>query len=348
MTKQAIRKLVDTRLRVVNEVNSGKLSVSSGAKILGISRQGLWKLRKTVERYGSAAVTGRKRGPKVYKRAYNRTDKWIEDAVEKYFNLYGVGADRICWLLEDTHIHISRATVYRILVRRRLIIPKVKGKKKPVTLYAKGFPGEEVQIDTTEPFGKKGIILISAVDDHSRWGMADCYYHNNSLNASLFILKIVREAPFPIKCFRTDNGSEFKKYFTAICRKLDIKIKRNPVKHPTSNGKVERMHRTIEEECFWRVQASKEDISYGRYWLSRYLSWYNTVRRHGGYGMKGRTPQQRIEDWILSNKSQSDLPDVNETLILYKYLLNLLKIGIISTSETFQLCQKGRHYHCKT
>ena len=317
MSEATIRKLVEARLRVVNEVNSGKLSVESGAKILGITRQGLWKLRKSVEKHGSTAITGRKRGPKAYRRAKNRTEKWIEDTVEKYFNLYGVGADRICWLLEDAHIHISRATAYRILVRKRLLIPKLKEKRKPVTLYAKGFPGEEVQIDTTEPFGKKGIILISAVDDCSRWGMADCYYNNNSENAASFVLKIIREAPFPIKAFRTDNGSEFKKHFSSTCKRLGIEIKRNPVKHPTSNGKVERIHRTIEEECFWRVQAHKENLDYGRYWLSRYLSWYNTKRRHGGYGMNGRTPQQRIEDFILANRTKSDLPDVNETLILY-------------------------------
>ena len=317
MTANTVRKLVDTRLRVVNEVNSEKLSVTSGAKILGITRQGLWKLRRSVNKYGSSAITGRKRGPKGYQRPANREPRWIEDTVERYFNLYGVGADRICWLLEDTHIHISRATAYRILVRKRLIVPKAKGKRKPVTLYAKGFPGEEVQIDTTEPFGKRGIILISAVDDCSRWGMADCYYHNNSLNVSEFVLKIVKEAPFPIRSFRTDNGSEFKKHFTSICKRLGIEIKRNPVKHPTSNGKVERLHRTIEEECFWRVSAHRQNLNYGRYWLSRYLAWYNTKRRHGGYGMKGRTPKQRIEDWILANKSRSDLPNVNETLILY-------------------------------
>ena len=320
MSKDTIRKLVDTRLRVVNEVNSGKLSITSGAKILGITRQGLWKLRRSVEKYGSSAITGRKRGPKAYKKSYNRTEKWIEDTVEKYFNLYGVGADRICWLLEDAHIHISRATAYRILVRKRLLIPRTKEKKKPVTLYAKGFPGEEVQIDTTEPFGKKGIILISAVDDCSRWGMADCYYSNNSQNASEFVKRIVKEAPFPIRSFRTDNGSEFKKHFSSICKRLGIEIKRNPVKHPTSNGKVERMHRTIEEECFWRVQAHRQDLDYGRYWLSRYLAWYNTKRKHGGYGMNGRTPQQRIEDWLLTNQQTGQIPDVNETMILYKSL----------------------------
>jgi len=317
MSETVIRKLVEARLRVVNEVNSRKLSVSSGAKILGITRQGLWKLRKSVEKYGSGAVTGRKRGPKAYRRPCNRTQRWVEDTVERYFNLYGVGADRICWLLEDVHIHISRATAYRILVRRRLIIPKSKEKRRPAILYAKGYPGEEVQIDTTEPFGKKGVILISAVDDCSRWGMADCYFHNNSENAAKFVLKIISEAPFPIRCFRTDNGSEFKKTFSKVCRDLGIVIKRNPVKHPTSNGKVERMHRTIEEECFWRVQAKPDDLDYARYWLSRYLGWYNTKRRHGGYGMSGRTPQQRIEDYIITNQSYLEGADVNETLILY-------------------------------
>jgi len=59
----------------------------------------------------------------------NRTEKWIENTVEKYFNLYGVGADRICWLFEDAHIHISCATAYRILVRRRLLNLKLKKKE---------------------------------------------------------------------------------------------------------------------------------------------------------------------------------------------------------------------------
>lgn len=79
MSENTIRELVEARLRVVNKVNSGKLSVESGAKILGITRQGLWKLRKSVEKHGSSAITGRKRGPKTCQRAHNRTQKWIED-----------------------------------------------------------------------------------------------------------------------------------------------------------------------------------------------------------------------------------------------------------------------------
>src|SRR3990167_5718515 len=113
------------------DVNQGHLSVNAGAHILGMSRQGFWKLRRKVNEFGLESVVGRKRGPKAYTRPHNRTEKWIEDTVERFFNLYGVGADRMVWLLEDCGIVVSRATVYRILVRRRLIIPHVKEARGP-------------------------------------------------------------------------------------------------------------------------------------------------------------------------------------------------------------------------
>ncbi len=318
MSEKTIKNLVETRKRVVMDVNQGHLSVDAGAHILGMSRQGFWKLRKKVNEFGLESICGRKRGPKAYNRPHNRTDKWIEETVERLFTLYGVGPDRLVWLLEDCSILVSRATVYRILVRRRLVTPKSKEKRGPITLYVKGYPGEEVQMDTTEPMGKSGPTLMSAVDDFSRWGMADCYFGNRSDQAAEFLRKLVQQAPFPITAVRVDNGSEFKKHFITTCSELNIKLIRNPVRHPTSNGKVERLHRTIEEECFWRVGARPDDLDYARYWLSRYFAWYNTKRRHGGYGMKGRTPTERIEDYIINNPSYLMGHDVNETLILYK------------------------------
>lgn len=318
MTNTTIENLVETRKRVILQVNRGELSINLGAQILGISRQGLWKLRKRVEVSGLDYILGAKRGPKAYTKIWNRTPLWIEDTVERLFSLYSVGPDRLIWLLDDCCITLSRATIYRILVRRRLLVPKEKTKRGNVILYAKGYPGEEVQMDTTEPLGKSGPTLITAVDDYSRYGFGDCYLGNTSKQAGAFLERIVSEAPFPITAVRVDNGSEFQGAFIQTCKRLGITIKRNPVRHPTSNGKVERMHRTIEEECFWRVQAKPEDLDYVRYWLSRYLGWYNTKRRHGGYKMEGKTPQQKIEEWILNtNTPILYKEDVNETLILY-------------------------------
>ena len=314
----SIENLVETRKRVLTQVNQGQLSVSLGAKILGISRQGLWKLRRRVKQQGLQYVLGHKRGPKPYQKIWNKTPVWIEDTVEKLFTEYGVGCDRLSWLLDDCAIELSRSTIYRILVRRRLLVVHKKHKRGMVILYAKGYPGEEVQMDTTEPLGKSGPTLITAVDDYSRWGFGSCYFGNRSKQAAVFLKHIVATAPFPIAAVRVDNGSEFQGKFKTMCQQLGVTIIRNPVRHPTSNGKVERMHRTIEEECFWRVQAKPNDLDYARYWLSRYLAWYNTKRRHGGYQMKGRTPQERIEEWILhKNTPILYKEDVNETLIRY-------------------------------
>ncbi len=214
-------------------------------------------------------------------------------------------------------------------MRRRLLIPKQIKRRDSVILYSKGYPGEEVQMDTAEPLEKSGPTLITAVDDYSRYGFADCYYGNRAQQAAEFLKRLVDTAPFPINAVRVDNGSEFKGKFITACKNLGIKIVRNPLKHPTSNGKVERLHRTIEEECFWRVRAKPDNLEYTRYWLSRYLTWYNTKRKHGGYGMCGRTPQQRIEDWILDKNTPIIYKeDVNETMILYNHRIYFRKLII--------------------
>lgn len=170
---------------------------------------------------------------------------------------------------------IARATVYRILVRRRLLRPKTKQERQHTRLYTKGYPGEEVQIDTTEPLGKSNGIQISAIDDYSRWGFGQVYQGNTSHNAASFLLQIIWQAPFPITGVRVNNGSEFKGEFQRTCNQLGIRVIRNPVKTPEYNGKVERFHRTIEEECLWRVKADPDNLGEVNYQLSRYLSWYN-------------------------------------------------------------------------
>ena len=318
MTDNTINQLVETRKRVVLLVNKGELSVTDGAALLGITRQGLWKLRRNVNKYGIAkGILGRKRGPLPGSTTWNRVPSWIEDEVESLWDDSGAGPDRLVWFLEDQGIQLSRSTIYRILVRRRLISPKHKQTKKKAKLYIKGYPGEEVQIDTTEPFGKSRGTLICAIDDHSRWAEAALYYGNTSMLSGMFLREYILKAPFPVTAVRVDNGSEFKKDFIKTCNDLDIKIIRNPYRSPEKNGKVERLHRTIQEECLWKVD--KQPLEHGNYYLNRYLSWYNTTRRHGGYGMDKRTPRGQIEKWIIDNAvSHPFYRDVNETMILYK------------------------------
>jgi len=330
MTKSTRLSLLKTKKEVLQQVNEGKLGVAAAASLLGITRQGLWKLRRNYRQHGSQALIGRRRGPKSWFRVHNRTPSWAEDKAADLYSEYGVGPDRLLWIIEDYHqdilTHVSRATIYRILVRRRLILPKTREERKHMRRYVKGYPGEEVQIDTTEPFGKSKGTQISAIDDYSRWGGADFYQGNTSQQAASFLDWYRKSAPFPVTAVRVDNGSEFKKDFAKYCQTNQITIIRNPVRTPQHNGKVERFHRTVEEECLWRTKAESEDQETVRYHLDRYLSWYNTRRRHGGLGMGKQTPQQRIEAFIINYQPSPFTRDVNETLILYINKLNFSSV----------------------
>jgi len=251
-TKQSLLK---TKKEILNQVEQGKLSVKTAAHLLGITRQGLWKLRKRYQQYGYLALAGRKRGPRPGIRPHNRTPAWVEEKVEQIYLKYGVGLDTLLWI----------------------------------------------------------------IDDYSCWKQSYFYQSNNSFNAMICFQHFLNSAPFPVERVRTDNGAEFKKHFTQFCQQKQIKIIRNPVHTPEHNGKVERLHRTVDEECLWRIpQEERTNSETVNYHLAQHSQWYNSKRKHLGYRMNKLTPLQKIEQWILNNKTnQLYQGEVNETLIRY-------------------------------
>ena len=321
--------LLKTKKEILNAVEEGKLSVKNASSLLGITRQGLWKLRKSYRLHHNLALIGRKRGPKSYHRVSNRTPEWVEEKIEEIFLKFGGGPDNLVWIIEDNYsdqsalISLSRSTIYRILIRRRVLgFPKNRKERKIHNQkYTKGYPGEEVQVDTTEPFGKSKGTLFNLVDDYSRWSRSYFYQGNKSQSTTKCLKHFLSDAPFPVQAVRTDNGSEFKKHFAKYCQEKGIRQIKNAIKTPEHNGKVERFHRTVEEECLWRIVSKNKESDYDfvNYELTKYNLWYDTKRRHGGYKMFGKTPQQKIEEFILNQKTPDFLAgEVNETLILYK------------------------------
>lgn len=316
MTDSIINSLVETKRSVILQVKTKEMRVGRALKLLSLSRSGFWKLRVSYRKYGTISLTGRKRGPKSCDRVWNRVPEEVEKEVVGLYYQYGVGPDRIAFLLDERRIKIGRSTIYRILIRRKALIPRVRGKRLPPKLYSKGFPGEEVQIDGTEPFGKGKGWSLSAVDDYSRYARARFQMRNNSRLSAQFLKDLVDNSPFHVKAVRVDNGGEFKKSFAKMAKKLKVRIIRNPPYHPTSNGKVERFHRTLEEECYWRL-GIKSGLIETNYWLSRYLGFYNERRRHQGFGMRRLTPKGKIE-YFLNQETYYQEENVYLTVVQYK------------------------------
>ena len=77
---------------------------------------------------------------------------------------------------------------------------------------------------------------------------------------------------------------------------LGIEHRRTQIRHPRTNGFVERMNRTLLCESFrvkgrttWYMSAEKIERD-----LAQYLTFYNLKRSHQGYHLKVRTPAQAL------------------------------------------------------
>lgn len=96
----------------------------------------------------------------------------------------------------------------------------------------------------------------------------------------------------------TDRGNEFvdHRFGDAITR-LGVQHRFIAPGRPQSNGKVERVQRTILEECWKPAFMSYVEPSIGglRDDLAVYLNDYNTTRPHGGKWNKGRPPREIIQ-----------------------------------------------------
>jgi len=103
----------------------------------------------------------------------------------------------------------------------------------------------------------------------------------------------VPASPFPVKAIQVDGGSEFKADFEAYCQERGIRLFVLPPRSPKLNGKVERLQRTFEEECYQCTDVPLRVAELAAA-LRDYETTYNTIRPHRALGY--RTPAQYLAD----------------------------------------------------
>lgn len=322
MTKHQKTKLLAMKKRIIDKVKRGEIEANKGAELLGLSRVGFWKLRRAYEHYGERALLGRKRGPKSYNRIHNRTPEHLERRVCKLANRYPyLGPKPLSWVLEQEQIELKPLTIYRILKRQHVRYAKHPPPTpvKPI-LYTKHYPGQEIQVDTAWPHDDSDpVVEFTAIDDYSRFASARLCRHASAANAVQFIHYLNRRLPFHIQTVRTDNGKEFGPAFTRACQKLGINHIHNPPYHPERNGKVERLHKTIKHECYWRFGLSGKPLPWQQFLVNQYLHYYNHRRKHQGLGMNEQTPHQKLTQHL---KQYLFTPNVNLSVIQYTFCQN--------------------------
>lgn len=167
--------------------------------------------------------------------------------------------------------------------------------------YERSIPGELVHGDTKrlpyiegESKRMKREVLFVAIDDCTRHLVADILSDKTQWSAAVFLKVAVKRFPFSMECHYSDNGREYRgtdgHAFMEACDDLGIQQQFTKVKHPWTNGKAERVIRTLLEEWFRTHRFTSRDER--RRSLYQFVDWYNHFRPH--YGLKGLTPIQKL------------------------------------------------------
>lgn len=210
---------------------------------------------------------------------------WERESIINYANTHsGEGYRRMTYMMIDDDIAaVSPSTTYRVLKSAGLLnrwnkikkSSKGNGFEQPVSIH------QHWHIDIKYVnFRGTFLFLISIIDGYSRY----IVHHELRMNMQEYDVEItVQRALEKYPCAKarliTDNGSQFiSKDFAEYLKQAGLQHIRTSIAYPQSNGKIERYHRTIHEECL--MKKSLIDLDDARKQIANFIEYYNTKRLH--------------------------------------------------------------------
>jgi transposase InsO family protein len=232
--------------------------------------------------------------------------------------------------------HVSRITIYKVIREMRVNqvyqqksinkryrtleyglkrLAKIedsiqKRLKAEAKRYNKSYPGEMVHVDCARLPWLEGEsrttqmpqYLFVAIDDYSRELYAAILPDKSCDSATKFLLQVLQECPYTIECIYSDNGKEFKgnpKHhpFMLTCHLSDISQKFTQVARPQTNGKAERVIRTLKEQ--WHSINQFSNRKERQLSLNRFINYYNTVKPHAGINKV--TPLEKLINYFFES-----------------------------------------------
>ena len=267
-------------------------------RYFGIGRASFYRWRTAYRQLGEAGLVNAKPIPK---NPASRTPLEIVDKVLHLRKTYHLGPIRIVWYLARYHaIKISEAGVSRILRRNGVSrLPRgTRLRKIHTKRYNKQVPGHHIQMDVKfltfdGPRGEQiRRFQYTAIDDATRVRALKIYEKHTQANAIDFVDHIIEKFPFRIREIRTDNGHDSQAKFHWHVEDQGIRhayIKRGT---PQLSGKVERSHRSDQEE-FYQLLSYKDDVDLEAK-LDEWEHFYNFNRPHGAFN--GQTPYEALRE----------------------------------------------------
>jgi transposase InsO family protein len=296
--------VMEQRYHAVMEVLTTNLGVTEVARRYGVSRQSVHTWVRRYQEGGLEALADRSHRPNNSPRRLPAEQE--SDIVELRLAHPRWGPRRIAHELGRAGRPVpARSTVYRVLVRRGLLLPVERRRsRRDYVRFERSAPMELWQMDITgKVFLDDGteLKLVTGIDDHSRYCVLAKVVRRQTGRAVVEAFCEAMAAYGVPDEVLTDNGTQFtgrflrprpaEVAFERVCREQGITLLHGLPFHPTTTGKVERIHQTIQQEClfgegpFESEQIAQEEIDARR-------EEYNTNRPHQSLDMA--SPAERF------------------------------------------------------
>ena len=282
-------KTVEELRKEFAEAAKESTNFSSLCREFGITRATGYKW---VNRYElQEALSDRSRRPNTIA---NKTPKSIElQILEARQNHPGWGAKKIKVFLERKGTEMPCAkTINNILNRNGYISKEESLKHKAFTRFEKEKCNEMWQTDFKGEFkmrNGKYCFPLDIFDDHSRFVIRI----KPSESTANLVLPTFREAFYEYgkpQSVLSDNGAQFSGFrhgytqFEKWLMNNDVLPIHGRIKHPQTQGKIERFHRAMNQEVL--NHYTPKDIADAERVLSSWRDNYNNERPHEALGMK--------------------------------------------------------------
>lgn len=309
--------VVEQRYHAVMEVLAD-VPVTEVAERYGVSRKQVYVWLARYREDGLGGLADRSHRP--------RSHPWRLDAevearlVQMRIDHPRWGPRRLAYELDREGVGAvpSRSTIYRTLVRHGMVAARARKRRRedyrrwerpgPMQLWQMDVMGSVRMVDGTE------AKLISGVDDHSRYCViASVVGRATGRAVCLAFVTALAELGVPEQVL-TDNGRQFTgKYgrprpsevlFDRICRKNGIEHLLTKIRSPTTTGKVERWHQTVQRELL-DDHPPFESIAQAQAVVTRWRSEYNDSRPHQSLEMA--VPADRFARTAARNEERLPL-----------------------------------------
>jgi len=279
----------EQRIRFVIAASLRSASMTELCQQYGISRPTgyLW-----LQRYRASGVVGISELSRRPHSTPARTDTEIERRiVELRLQRPDWGARKLAVLLQQDGVPLPRITIHRVLLRHGLV--RAEDRVQPAThRFERERPNQLWQMDFKSPKGwGKPVGPLSVLDDASRYMIAlDGTWTTRSEAVKQRLTAAFDDCGVPEEMLMDHGVPWWNQQSSGGWTKLSVWLMKQGiqlrfcgVRHPQTQGKVERFHGALEMA---RRRRGLPDASQYQGWLDDFRQEYNHLRPHEALGMK--------------------------------------------------------------